>query len=283
MDAYLRDKVGVVTGGSSGVGAATVCLLSEAGAVVVAASRGQVAAEQPTAGAADIAAAGTAIPLGTIGDPGLVHAMRVHVGDWGLMEAFAAGVEETVGPPEFVVGCAAVIDAVAMTWEVDPRVWAESVKINLVGAFNTLRAFLPGMVARDRGVIVLVSSAAAQLTTPGWGAYGTAKTGVDHLARVTQAELDLRGSAVRVHVLYPGVVDSPMQESIRSLSADEFPNVEYFRRLHAKGALRPPIEPATVATWLLTPAAADLRGKVANIDDPDIRARVRADLGIELP
>jgi NAD(P)-dependent dehydrogenase (short-subunit alcohol dehydrogenase family) len=137
------------------------------------------------------------------------------------------------------------------------------------------------MVARGSGTIVLVSSVAVKVATPGWSAYGACKAGVDFLGRVIQGELDLDGIPVRVHVAYPGVVDTPMQEAIRGLTEDEFPTVGAFRRLHEKGRLRPVAQPAQLILWLTSPMAADMKGRIADLDDPAIRERVIADLGIE--
>lgn len=266
MSERLDGVVAVVTGGGSGVGAATVGLLAGAGATVVAAGRRQA----PCAAlAATLRASGAT-----------VHGVTADVADWASVERLESETRRLAGPTDVVVAAAGVVRPAGMTWAIEPGEWAANVQTNLVGAFNTLRAFLPGMIERDQGVLVLVSSVAVKLTTPGWGAYGAAKAGVDHLARVAQAELDGRGSAVRVHVVYPGVVDSPMQQTIRSFSDDEFPSVATFRRMHEKGRLRPAEQPAALIRWLLTPAAADLRGQVADIDDPDLRARVSADLGI---
>lgn len=266
MDVDLSGRVAVVTGAGSGVGRALTCLLAGAGATVVAAGRREAAC------------ADTASLAGS--DGGRVYPFVADVADAATLQQLLVFCEEVAGGPDIVVGSAGVLPPAGLTWEVEPDEWAANVQANLVGAFNTARTFLRGMVERDRGVLVLVSSVAARLATPGWGAYAAAKAGVDQLVRTVQAELDARGSSVSVYALYPGVVDTPMQELVRSFSPEEFPNVEAFRRMHEKGRLRPPEQPASLALWLAAGRAPDLRGQVADLDDAEIRARLSADLGL---
>jgi len=261
--ARLDGKVAVVTGGGRGIGRATALLLARAGATVVVASRRTADCEAVAASIREAAGRGFAV--------------ATDVTDWAAVEHLAAETIRLAGRPDIVVVSAGAIEAVGNTWEVPPGRWAEVVDINLVGAFNTVRGFVPGMGA---GVIVLVSSGAARSVTPGWSAYGAAKAGVDYLGRNLQAELDLRGLPILVHLVYPGIVDTAMQETVRGVSEERFPDVGRFRRWHEQGRLRQPEQPATLIWWLATGAATDLRGQVVDIDDADVRARMAADLGV---
>jgi NAD(P)-dependent dehydrogenase (short-subunit alcohol dehydrogenase family) len=184
------------------------------------------------------------------------------------------------GSVDIVVASAGVINPVGDTWEVVPTDWAQNVAINLTGAFNTARAFLPGMVARRSGVLVFVSSGAATHPVPGWSAYCAAKAGLDHFARNLAAEIDQQEMPIRVHTLYPGIVATKMQEEIRQTSAEQFARVEHFRSYYERGELRPPEEPAALIWWLATPMAADFHGQVVSLDDASIRNRMANDLGV---
>lgn len=262
----LDGKVAVVWGASSGIGRETVQVLARAGATVVAAARRE-------AGCADVCEA-------VRSEGGVAHPVGADIATAADAGRLVRQTEDLCGPADILVVTAGTVDPVGMTWQVDPDDWARNVQVNLIGAFNAVRVFLPGMVERGSGVIVLVSSVAVKVGTPGWGAYGASKAGVDFLGRVTQAELDLVESPVRVHVAYPSVVDTPMQESIRGLSEEDFPSVSIFRRMHEKGRLRPASEPARLILWLASPGAADLKGRIADLDDEAIRERMAADLGV---
>ncbi len=267
MGRRLDDKVAVVCGAGSGIGRETALVLARAGATVVAAAR----REEGCAALVELVRS----------EGGLAHALAADIGDWTQAQRLAQETEMRCGSADILVVTAGVVRPAGKTWEVAPTEWAQNVQVNLLGAFHAARAFLPAMVARRSGVVVLVSSVAVKVATPGWGAYGASKAGIDFLGRMMQTELDLDELPVRVHVAYPGVVDTPMQETIRTFSEKEFPSVEVFRRMREKGRLRPVRQPADLIWWLTTPMAANLKGQIADLDDPAIRERVSADLALE--
>ncbi len=262
----LEGKVAVVTGGGRGIGRATALKLAEAGASVVVAARTRTQIEETAALIRDSGRRALAVPT--------------DVSDWQSVAQLAEETERAFGPADIVVVNAAVIHPIGDSWELPPDLWAQNIQINLIGAFYTVRAFLPAMVERDEGVLVFVSSGAASHPIPGWSAYCAAKAGMDHFAANLVEELALRQVGVRIHVLYPGIVETAMQEEIRRQPLGRFPLVEKFRAYHEAGWLRPPEEPATLIWWLTTPMAADLHGQIVSIDDEAIRRRISRDLGI---
>lgn len=262
----LEKKVAVVTGGGRGIGRAAAIQLAKAGAAVVVTARTAAEIQE------------TADQIQQEGGQALARA--ADVADWPSMQKLAQETTEAFGPADIVVANASIINPVGDTWEVDPDEWAKNLTVNLIGAFNATRAFLPAMTKRDKGVLVFVSSGAATHPVPGWSAYCAAKAGLDHFARNVASELEQRGLSIRVHFFYPGVVATAMQEKIRQSSKEQFPLVDKFQDYQEQGVLRPPEEPGTVIRWLATPLAADLHGQAASIDDAKIRERVAADLGI---
>lgn len=257
----------MVTGGGRGIGRAAAIQLARAGANVIVTARTVEELEETV----DVIAQ----------EGGRARAIPGDVSDWKAMEDLATRAEAAFGGVDVVVANAGVIDPVGDTWTVEPETWARNVAINLTGVFYTVRAFLPGMVERRRGVVILVSSGAATHPVPGWSAYCAAKAGVDHFARNLTAELDQDTSPVRVHFLRPGIVSTAMQKQIRSMSDEQFPQVNKYRGYHEKGWLRPPEEPATLIWWLATPMAEAFHGRSVSIDDPQIRDRLAQDLEIE--
>jgi NAD(P)-dependent dehydrogenase (short-subunit alcohol dehydrogenase family) len=264
--ARLDDRVAVVTGASRGIGRAAAMRLAEAGASVMVTARTESGIEET---ARQIRAAG-----------GSASAFPVDVSDWEAVLRLARETEETFGPADIVVANAGVIEPVDDTWKVAPHAWSKNLTINLIGAFYTVRAFLPSMVDRDTGVLIFTSSGAATHPVVGWSAYCAAKAGLDHFVRNLAAELDERNVSVRAHTFYPGIVDTRMQKRIRQKSEEEFPRADQFRRYHETGALRPPEEPAALVWWLATPMAAEFHGQAVSIDDPSTRRRLAEDLGV---
>lgn len=264
--ARLDDQVAVISGAGRGIGRAAAERLSRAGAQVVLTSR---SAHQVADAAKAMAAQGAR-----------AYAFAADVSRWADVCRLAEFVLETLGTPRIVVANAGVIEPVGMTWTLDPQAWADNVAVNLHGAFHMVRAFLPAMMETGRGVLIFTSSGAATHPVAGWSAYCAAKAGVDLFAKTLAEELEAARSEIRVHVLYPGVVDTAMQQKIREMPPERLPGAEAFRAYHAHGVLRPPEEPAALIWWLATPFAGDYHGRVASLDDPVVRRRLAADLGL---
>lgn len=262
----LDGRTAVVTGAGRGLGRAAAILLARAGASVVVTARTESDIEEVA---------------GQIGaDGGSAEPVAADVSDWDAVLRLAAETEQRFGPADIVVANAGVIEPVGDSWKAAPRAWGKNLDINLTGAFYTARAFLPAMVERDSGVLIFTSSGAAIRSVAGWSAYCAAKAGLEHFVRCLAAELDERQLSIRVHLFYPGVVDTSMQKRIRTKSKDEFPQVEKYRRYHETGVLRPPEEPAALIRWLATPMAAEFHGKAVSIDDAAIRERLAEDLDV---
>lgn len=148
--------------------------------------------------------------------------------------------------------------------------WRRVMAVNLDGAFLSLRAALGAMRRREpaagrRGSIVLTASVTGIRPVAGIGAYGIAKAGVAHMARI--AALEVAGEGIRVNAIAPGGVDTAIWES----SADFRAGVERHGRdatLQAMAATTPrgrfatPDELAGEIGFLLSDASANITGTV---------------------
>ncbi|QJX45802.1 SDR family NAD(P)-dependent oxidoreductase [Hymenobacter taeanensis] len=104
--------------------------------------------------------------------------------------------------------------------------------------------------------ILNISSGAAQRAVDGWGAYSASKAALDALSKTAQKEQDLRGTGVRIRSLSPGILDTPMQEHIRSADEHRFSEAAKFAGFHTSGQLAEPDEVASkIIDWLQRPAA----------------------------
>lgn len=116
--------------------------------------------------------------------------------------------------------------------------------------------------------VVGISSGAGHKPYPGWGAYCTAKAGLDMLTRCAGVEQANLPHPVHVYAVAPGVVDTEMQREIRAASEADFPQVGRFVALKAQGELRTPADTAAQLLRLLRENAfasgevADLRTKL---------------------
>lgn len=177
----------VVTGASSGIGAATALALAAGGyPVAVGARREERLAELVQ----QVRAAG-----------GEAVAHRLDVSSTESVEEFAAKVTADLGDVEVVVSAAAQL-APGTIHEVDSDRVSRELEVNVVGTHRLVRAFVPGMVARRRGDLVVVSSDVAVRARPFMGAYTAGKWGLEGLAHAMQMELE--GTGVRVSIVRPG-------------------------------------------------------------------------------
>ncbi|SET74103.1 SDR family NAD(P)-dependent oxidoreductase [Hymenobacter actinosclerus] len=139
--------------------------------------------------------------------------------------------------------------------------------VNLLAPAMLMNTFLSAYQGREIPRTILnISSGAAQRAVDGWGAYSASKAALDALSRTAQKEQELRGSSVRIRSLSPGILDTPMQEHIRSADALNFSEADKFAEFYQQGQLRKPVEVAEqIMAWLNGP---DLGPEVVlRIDD----------------
>lgn len=183
----------VVTGASSGIGAATALALSAAGHPVALGARRTDRCEE------------VATAIRDAGGEAVVHPLDLTDGE--SVEAFAKGVAGDLGDIEVVVSNAGAV-APGSIREVDPERFAREIDLNLIGAQRLVRAFVPGMVERRRGDVVFVSSDVAVRARPFMSSYAAGKWGLEGLAHALQMELE--GTGVRASIVRPGPTWSEM-------------------------------------------------------------------------
>lgn len=250
----LAGKVAIVTGASRGIGAAAAQVLAEAGASVVLAARSLAQAE---ANAQQITANG-----------GKALAINCDVSNYTACERLVQETAQRLGPPDILISNAGVIEPISMVATAEPREWARSIEINLIGAYYAIRAVLPGMLERGRGDIINVSSGAAIRPLEGWSAYCSGKAGVAMLTRAI--DLEHRAGGIRVFGFQPGTTDTDMQVSIRASGINMISKIP-------REQLTPVAHPARAIVYLCTKQADDLAGKEFSLRDDDFRRRI--DLG----
>ncbi|WP_324709653.1 3-hydroxyacyl-CoA dehydrogenase [Pseudomonas citronellolis] len=197
----IKDKVFLITGGGSGLGAATAKTLVEAGARVLLAD---VNAE---AGAARVAELGE----------GRARFVRTDVTSEADGRAAVEAALESFGALHGLANCAGVAPAEKVLGRNGPHgldSFARAVNINLVGSFNMLRLAAEAMARNEpdaggeRGVIVNTASVAAFDGQIGQAAYSASKAGVVGMTLPIARELARHG--IRVMTIAPGIFETPM-------------------------------------------------------------------------
>ncbi|MGN0064369.1 MAG: SDR family oxidoreductase [Nocardioides sp.] len=183
----------VVTGASSGIGAETARAFAAAGIPVALGAR---RVEQCEEIAAELRAAG-----------GEAVAHRLDMSSDGSVAEFAEKVRADLGDVEIVVSNAGVVGPGALV-EISSERFADEIDVNLVGAHRLVSTFGPGMVERQRGDIVFVSSDVAVRARPFMAAYAASKWGLEGMVSALQMELE--GTGVRASLVRPGPTWSGM-------------------------------------------------------------------------
>ena len=247
----LAGKVILVTGASRGIGAAAALALGKAGATLMLTARdGKLAGDVAQA----VVEAG-----------GRATARSCDVSDYAAAEALVTETAGRYGHVDALVNNAGVIEPIARIEDSDPAVWARNIEINLIGAYNAVRAVLPGMIGQGGGTIVNVSSGAAIRPLEGWSAYCTGKAGMHMMTRAIHLELAEKG--IRVFGFQPGTTDTDMQVLIRASGINQISQIP-------RGNLTPVAHPAAAIVYLCTPAADDLNGQEFSLRDDAFRARL---------
>ncbi|HUP98696.1 MAG TPA: SDR family NAD(P)-dependent oxidoreductase [Usitatibacter sp.] len=174
--------------------------------------------------------------------------IEVDVADTRALEAASDELERRIAGKPYdkavLINNAGVVSPVGPLDAVDGEALERNLVVNLVAPMLLMRRFLraTGHVALRR--IINISSGAARRPIAGWSGYCAAKAGLDMASRVVALEAAQRGLAIEVVSLAPGVIDTPMQETVRAASVEQFADVERFRAMKAEGVLRPATEVA---------------------------------------
>ena len=204
-----------MTGASRGLGRSIALALANAGAELVVVARNE----------ADLEQTAEAIREST-GRPALVCCADVTSAV--EVEDVRARTENRFGAATVLVNAAAVFGPLALFSQTDPDDWVRALIVNTAGPYLTCRAFVPAMLAAERGRIVNLSSAAS-LYPPGLvdSAYSTSKTALNRLTRHLAAELE--GTGVSAVVVHPGSVKTEMWADIRDKVAQLGPEGDAHR------------------------------------------------------
>jgi NAD(P)-dependent dehydrogenase (short-subunit alcohol dehydrogenase family) len=187
----LEGRVTIVSGGGTGIGAATARRFAAEGANVVVTGRRPEPLETL---ATELG--GLAVP-GDLAEPGVAE------------RVVAAGVEGFGGVDHVVAN--AGVGYGGSAGDVDDERWLRTIDVNLTGAFRLVRASLPALLERGGGSIVLVSSVSGFVSGPEGAAYDTSKAAMLGLAR--SVALDYGPHGIRANALCPGWVITPMGDA----------------------------------------------------------------------
>jgi NADP-dependent 3-hydroxy acid dehydrogenase YdfG len=213
----LEGKVALVTGASSGIGAAVATALAAAGANVVAGARrtdrlAELAAKNAAGSTATGAGAGAEAGAGISANAavGEIFPIKLDVGDEQSVQDAVTATVERFGRLDIVVNNAGVM-LVGPVQGADTSEWSRMVQTNLLGSMYVAHAALPYLL-ESKGTIVQTSSTSGRSASAGNGAYAATKFGINAFTEALRQEVTAQG--VRVVQIAPGMVDTELASHV---------------------------------------------------------------------
>ena len=242
----LAGRVAVVTGGSRGIGRATVALLARLGAkVVINYSNDDTAANNVVA---SVNAAG-----------GEAFSFKANIARLDEAEHLLAATLEHFQRVDIVV-CNAGIWQGAAVEQISEALWDSTLDINLKGAWTVCRAAVPLLKKQRSGKIVLVTSTAGQRGEAGYSNYAASKGGLIAFTKSLASELAEWG--INVNAVAPGWVDTEMTK-------DALGDVEQRKAIAAEipiGTIASPEDIAGPIAFLCSEWARHITGEIVNVN-----------------
>jgi NAD(P)-dependent dehydrogenase (short-subunit alcohol dehydrogenase family) len=241
-------RVALITGGGTGIGAATARRLAAEGASLALCGLDQAELDATCGELMGVGAevAGWAADIGDEAD--VARVLEVTIGRFGGLDV--------------LVNCAGT-SAVGPVESTPLETWRRVLDTNLTGVFLMCRAAIPHLRSR-RGAIVNVASQLAFSAVGGFAAYCASKAAVAHLSRCLA--LELIGDGVRVNVVCPGAVDTPLLRSAFPGGVSPQGTLDDLIGAHPIGRLGTADEIAAAVSWLASDDASFAVGAALVVD-----------------
>ena len=242
----LKNKNIIVTGGASGI-ARAICQ--------------RLASEGVNVGIFDIDEAGAKETVKRIADEGgNAQSFAVDISDYDQCKQRVGEFESAIGPAHALVNGVGGDKAEPFLVS-KPEIWQKLVAINLYGPINMCHVTLPGMVERESGRVVSLSSDAGRVGSSGEAVYAACKGGIIAFTKTVARELARKG--IVLNVLSPGPTDTPLfQDAMR----DANPKLgEALIRAIPMRRLGQPEDHAGLATFLCSEEASYITGQVISV------------------
>jgi len=256
----LAGKVAVVTGGGRGIGRAICLAYAREGADLVVAS--------------DKAAENEAVVKEIENQGGKALPFSLDVSDNTQVQAMAEAAFAEFGRVDILVSNAGIQRRALLPFS-DETEWKRVIEVNIYGAYYCCKAFMPGMVDRNSGRVIIMSSVSGKMANPANSSYAVAKHGLIGLARSMAAEVARLGARdVTVNAICPGIVNTDimtgpegniaMLSQLLGLTRDEVWE-QVYKPIILQERMLEPEEIAAMAVYLASDDAHGITGQAINV------------------
>lgn len=197
MTGRLEGRLALVTGASRGIGAAVAEGFAREGAHVILLARTQGALEEIDDKIAQAGGKATLLPF--------------DLNDTRQIPAVGEAITQRFGKLDILVGNAAMLGSLSPVASSEPRMTDEVFRVNFTANYRLILALDPLLRASDAGRAIFVTSGAAKMAMPFWGAYAASKAALESMVETYAAETAY--SNLKVNILDPGVVRTEMRKA----------------------------------------------------------------------
>ncbi len=248
----LQGKTAIITGAGRGLGRCTALAFAREGAKLVLAARSAEEIEHVAEELRALRKEAVAVAVDVSREAEVNRLVQRALDAYGTIDILVnnAGSRGPIGPIQ----------------EISLADWEETLRVNLTSAFLCAKAVLPTLMGKKQGKIINVATTLNP--RPNLTPYMVAKAGMVQFTK--QLSRELKDFHIQVNAVHPGVMDTRMQEEIRSAGPKAI-GTDMFDRLKEEGMLHTPAEPARLILYLASAAADGINGEYLSFDDKEVK------------
>jgi NAD(P)-dependent dehydrogenase (short-subunit alcohol dehydrogenase family) len=245
METAFKNKVAIITGGSSGIGRATALAFAKKGAKIVIVDWHE--SPETMESLTDLDAEAIFI--------------KCDVSKSADVKAMVKKTIATFGRLDYAFNNAGIEGDSAPTADCTEENWDKTIAINLKGIWLCMKHEIPEMLRQGKGTIVNCSSVAGLVGFEGLPAYVASKHGIIGLTKT--AALEYAGQGIRMNTVCPGVIQTPMMDRLTGKKKEA---IEQFTALEPVGRMGQPEEIANTVVWMCSDEASFITGHAMVVD-----------------
>jgi len=250
----LQDKIAVITGAGRGIGRTIALAYAKEGSNLVLASRSREALEETQAMVEELGCKALVVPTDIRNEDSVYNLAEQALGFFGRVD--------------ILVNNSGITGPTTPLWNISLADWEETFAVNVTGAYLCCRAFLPAMIEKRYGSIILIGSMTGKRPLFGRTPYAGSKLAIVGIARTLAWEVGPYG--IRVNVISPGAVEGErIKRVVREIAASqgisEDEALQQFTSNSPLGRIVPPEDIAAAAVFLASEKAASITGEDLNV------------------